>query len=131
MYLGFDGLPHSSGGGHQGSSQSTDPGAEASLGAEVSLSQGAEDPVDGGVGGKGAVKDGELSLQTLRDVVTSSSGMDHGRHQLHTSKKQYSDCIHVVLSNNITHSFQENTVTVQSELDILMLLQTYLSHSHS
>lgn len=39
--------------------------------------------VDGGVRGQGAVEDGELPLQSLRDVVAASSGMDHGCQELH------------------------------------------------
>ena len=50
--------------------------------AEVSLSHGAEDLIDGGVGRQRAVEDGELPLQALRDVVPAAARLDHGRHQL-------------------------------------------------
>ena len=82
MYLGLHGLPHSSGGGHEGGGELTDPVREASLWAEVSPGHGAEDLIDGGVGGQRAVKDAELPLQALRDVVPTATGVDHGRHQL-------------------------------------------------
>lgn len=38
--------------------------------------------VNGSIGGQGTVKDGELPLQPLRDVITASSGMDHGCQKL-------------------------------------------------
>lgn len=82
FYLCLYGLPHPSGGGHEGGSEVADSGGEASLWAEVSLSHGAEDLIDGGVGGQCAVKDGELPLQALRDVIPTATGVDHGCHQL-------------------------------------------------
>ncbi len=36
-----------------------------------------EDPVDGVVGGQGAVVDDEVTFQTLRNVVSAASGLDH------------------------------------------------------
>ena len=41
-----------------------------------------EDLIDGGVGGKGAVEDVELAFQTLRNIVSSSSWLNHGRQEL-------------------------------------------------
>lgn len=82
FYLGLHGLPHPPGGGYEGGGEVADPGREASLWAEVSLSHSAEDLINGGVGGQRAVKDGELPLQTLRDVVPPAARVDHGRHQL-------------------------------------------------
>ena len=49
---------------------------------EVALSDGAEHLIDGGVGGQGAVKDVEVALETLRDVVTATARVDHGGHHL-------------------------------------------------
>lgn len=43
--------------------------------------------VNGGVGGKGTVEDGELPLQTLRYVVTASSRLDHGCQKLQSHGK--------------------------------------------
>ena len=76
-------MPHSPGGGHQGTGQSTHPLGEAPLWAEIALRQGVEDLVDGGIGGQGAVEDAELPLQPLGDVVAPAPRVDHGRHQLH------------------------------------------------
>ena len=42
----------------------------------------AEDFIDGGVRGEGAVKDVELPLETLWNIITSSAWLDHGRHKL-------------------------------------------------
>lgn len=39
--------------------------------------------VNGGIGGQGAVEDGELPLQPLRDVVAASSRVNHGGQKLH------------------------------------------------
>ena len=36
-----------------------------------------EDPVDGVVGGQGAVVDDEVTFQTLRNVVSAAAGLDH------------------------------------------------------
>ena len=41
-----------------------------------------EDLVDGAVGGEGAVEDGEVSLEALRDVVATPARVDHRRHKL-------------------------------------------------
>lgn len=38
--------------------------------------------VDGSIGGQGTVKDGELPLQSLWDVVTAPTRMDHGCQKL-------------------------------------------------
>lgn len=46
---------------------------------EITLSDGAEDLVDGVVGGQGAVEDVEVTLEALRDVVTTTTRVDHGR----------------------------------------------------
>ena len=49
----------------------------------MSPGDGAEDLVDGLLGGQGAVEDDEVPLQPLRDVVTAPAGLDHGREILH------------------------------------------------
>ena len=36
-----------------------------------------EDPVDGIVGGQGAVVDDEVTFQTLRNIVSATTGLDH------------------------------------------------------
>ena len=38
--------------------------------------------VNGGVGGQGTVKDGELPLESLWDVIATSSRVDHGCKEL-------------------------------------------------
>ena len=86
QYLGLDGLPHLPGGGDQGAGQRTHALGEAPLWAEVALGQGAEDFVYGGVGGQGAVENGELPLQPLRDVVPPAARVDHGSDQLETTR---------------------------------------------
>lgn len=39
--------------------------------------------IDGSIGGKGTVKDGELPFQSLWDVISASSWMDHSRQKLY------------------------------------------------
>ena len=43
------------------------------------VSDGAEDLVDGAVGWQGAVEDVEVTLEALRDVVATAARVDHGR----------------------------------------------------
>lgn len=81
-YLCLHSLPHSSGGGYKDSGKFADLSWKTSLWAEIALSHGAKDLINGGVGGQGAVKDGELPLQTLRDVISTTTGVYHGCHQL-------------------------------------------------
>ena len=42
----------------------------------------AKDLVNGGVRWQRAVQDGELAFQTLWDVITASSWLDHGSQEL-------------------------------------------------
>lgn len=42
-----------------------------------------KDLVHGRLGGQRAVKDAELSLESLRNVIASTTGMDHGCQELH------------------------------------------------
>lgn len=44
----------------------------------MALSYEREDPIDGVVGGQGAVVDDEVTLQALRNVVPAAAGLDHG-----------------------------------------------------
>jgi len=50
---------------------------------EVSAADGAEDLVDGSARRNRAVEDVELSLESLRNVVTSASRVDHGADHLY------------------------------------------------
>ncbi len=50
--------------------------------AVVAASNSLKDLIDGVIGRQGAVEDVELSLETLGDVVTTTAGLDHGRHEL-------------------------------------------------
>lgn len=38
--------------------------------------------VNGSIGGQGTIKDGELPLQSLWDIIATSSRMDHGCQKL-------------------------------------------------
>lgn len=49
---------------------------------EISIADGFEDLVNGAVWGQGAVEDVEMPLQTGRDVITASTGVNHGRDHL-------------------------------------------------
>lgn len=82
QYLSFDSLPHSSGGWHQRGSQRAHLLRETSFRAEVTTGQRVKDFVNGGVGGQSAVKHTELAFESLGDVITTTTGMDHSSHQL-------------------------------------------------
>ena len=55
---------------------------ETSFCAVVAAANHSEDLIDGGVGGEGAVEDVELAFQTLRNIVSPSAWLDHGRQEL-------------------------------------------------
>lgn len=82
IHLCLHSLPHPPGGGDEGGSELTHLVGEAPLWTEVTLSHSAKDLINRGVGGQRAVKDGELPLQTLRDVVPPAARVNHGCHQL-------------------------------------------------
>jgi len=50
---------------------------------EISAADGAEDLIDGNAGRDGAVEDVELSLESLRNIVASSSRVNHGANHLY------------------------------------------------
>ena len=77
-------MPQSSSDGHEFCDDVTHIVREASLCAVVTRRDAAKDGVDGGVGGEGAVEDVELTLEALRDVVATSTRLDHGRQELET-----------------------------------------------
>lgn len=64
--------------------------------------------VDGGVGGQGAVEDGELPLQPLRDVVAASSRMNHGCQKLHVHNvgelAGFLQVVEAVLFHQLSHN---------------------------
>ena len=55
---------------------------KSSLFAEVPHTNDTKDLVNGGVGWQRTVEDGELSFETWRNVIASSSRMDHSSYQL-------------------------------------------------
>ena len=66
-------VPESPGDRHQFLHQLAHVVGEAAFGAVVSGGDGAEDEIDGRVGRQGAVEDGEVPLQTLRDVIAAAA----------------------------------------------------------
>ena len=56
--------------------------AESPLRTKVTTANDSKYLVNGGIRREGAVEDGELSLEASRNVVASSSWMDHGSHEL-------------------------------------------------
>ena len=75
-------MPETSSDGHKAFDQRDDIVLEATLLAEVTLTDDGEDLVDGGVGGEGAVEDDKLSLQSLGDVIATSPWLNHGGQEL-------------------------------------------------
>ena len=82
LYLGK--LPQSSSDGHEFCDDVTHVIREASFCAVVTGRDASKDGVDGGVGGESAVEDVELTLEALRDVVATTSRLDHRRQELKT-----------------------------------------------
>ena len=78
-------LPESSCDGNQFSCHVDDLIGETPILDVVAASNTAKDLVDGGVGGQGAVNDHKLSLQSLGDIITTSSRLDHGSQELETT----------------------------------------------
>lgn len=60
----------------------TDLRSEPSLGSKVAFTNDTKYFVDGYIGRQSAVKDSELTLESGRNVITTTSWMDHGCHQL-------------------------------------------------
>ena len=56
-----------------------------------------KDLVDGVVGGERTVEDGKLTLETLWDVIASSSGLNHGCHKLGKTNVLYDYECNIVL----------------------------------
>lgn len=75
--------PQAPGQRHQLRYQASHGVAEAAFFAVVSLPDHIEDLVDGRAGRQSAIEDVELALQSLRDVVATAAGMNHGSDELH------------------------------------------------
>ena len=82
QHLCFGVLPQQPGAGDQPGSCITHLLDEASLRTEVARANDSKDLVNGGVGWQGAVEDSELSLEAGRDVIATSTRMNHGRQKL-------------------------------------------------
>lgn len=80
VYLGE--LPEPACGGHELPHEAPHILAKASPCAVVAQTDHAEDLVDGRVGWQRAVKDVELTLETLRNVVTTAARVDHRSQEL-------------------------------------------------
>ena len=76
-YLDFGHLPECTCGRNEAVDKLYNGRLEGALETEVAGADAAKDAVDGGVGGEGAVEDGELALEALRDVVTPPARVDH------------------------------------------------------
>jgi len=85
QHLDLGALPQLARGRHQLADRVHDVGAEAALAAEVAEADGAEDLVDGGVGGQSAVDHCEVALQPLRNVVATAARLDHSCHELNVN----------------------------------------------
>ena len=82
-HLDFGGGPEYPSDGHQFVCQSADVLRELPGLVVVPDGDGAENPVNGVVGGEGAVVDDEVTLQPLRDVVPTTSGLNHSGQVMH------------------------------------------------
>jgi len=73
-------------------------------GDEVSGPNGAEDLIDGCVGGECAVEDVEVPLEALGDVVPSPPGVDHRPHHLNVDEvRELSGFLQVVEPSSLHH----------------------------
>lgn len=80
MYLSL--LPEQASGRHKTSHGRAHLFRIASLLAEVATSNHTKDLVNGNIRGQSAVEDGELPLESGRDVIAAASRMYHGCHEL-------------------------------------------------
>lgn len=68
-----------------------------------------EDLIDGGVRWQSAVEDSEVSLQSLRDVVPSAAGVNHGRQYLYVDDigevSRFVQIVHAFHFHHLTHYF--------------------------
>ena len=80
-------LPQAASDRHQLSHHVNDLSTELALTAVMTTANDAEDLVNGWIGGQGAVEDGKLPLETLRDVIAATTRLNHGCHELCTGSK--------------------------------------------
>ena len=72
--------------------------------AEVTISNSLKDLINGGIWRQRAVKDVKLSLQSLWDVISSSSRMNHGAHHLYVHNcRELSWLLQIVESFHFHH----------------------------
>lgn len=68
-----------------------------------------EDLIDGGVRWQSAVEDGEVSLESLRDVVPPAAGVNHGRQDLDVNNigevSRFVQIVHAFHFHHLTHYF--------------------------
>ncbi len=71
-------LPESPGNGHQVLNHVSDILRVATLDAVMTTANHREDLINGVVARQGAVEDVELTFETLWDIITTSSWLNHG-----------------------------------------------------
>ena len=83
--------------------------------------------VDGCVGGQGAVEDGELALEPLRDVVPSPARVNHRRNQLHVHDMRklsgFLQVVEALLLHQLPYDFvgylgRESSLSTQSHMPL-------------
>ena len=88
--------------------------------AEISLSDGPEDLVNRCIGWQCAVEDVEMSLQTLRNVISASSWVDHGSHHLNIYNIcEFSWFLQVVEAFHFNHLPSDFVCDLQEEIIVI------------
>lgn len=88
-----------------------------------------EDLVDGAVGGQCAVKDAELTLESLGNVVTATSGVDHGSHDLHVHNggevPRFVQAVHARHLHHLTHNLIGDLKGNGISLSIVIIIHSF------
>lgn len=74
--------------------------------------------VNGGIWRKSAIKDGELSLEPLRDVITTSTRLDHGPNELDVNDvgevAWFLQAVHAMHLHHLSHNLISHLQEIQS-----------------
>lgn len=108
-------LPKSSCNRHKVGDHFDDIIRKATFFTEVAQTDHRENLVNGRVRWKGAVENGKLALQTLRDVITTTSWLYHGSQKLHVHNggkiSRFLQAVKAAIFHQLPHNLVGNLVT--------------------
>lgn len=115
QHLDLSFLPELSRSRHQRNNHFLNFCLKTALVVEVATAYRAEDLIDGSICGKSAVKNGELPLQTARNVITTSTRLYHGCYKLNVDDvREFTGFVETVESlhlHDLPHNFVSNLKT--------------------